>query len=136
MAVKPMAVIGERPPADLLHNLKSKLMEKGFLKPYLEPLLGEWLYSDSLAWTAIGFAGAAIFGSRFFFQWLHSEKEKQLVVPWYFWHLSFWGSCLNFVYCMHLDKAPLIVGNIMLPILYGRNLVLMYRGKERTLRGS
>lgn len=107
----------------------------------LEPFIGDWvqwLYVDSWIWTVIGFAGAAIFGSRFLFQWLHSEKERRLVVPWYFWHLSFWGSCLNFIYCVHVDKAPLIVGNMFLPLLYGRNLILMYRSgsKERTLRGG
>ncbi len=108
-------------------------MDEGFLKPFLENLAG-WLYVESSAWTLIGFAGAIIFGSRFLLQWLQSEKEKRLVVPWYFWHLSFWGSCLNFVYFLHLDKAPLILGNCFLPVLYGRNLVLLYRSQSRTLR--
>jgi lipid-A-disaccharide synthase-like uncharacterized protein len=105
----------------------------GFLRPVLDPMLGHWLYADSLTWTLVGFAGAGIFGSRFLFQWLHSEKSKQLVVPWYFWHLSFWGSTLNFVYAMHLDKAPLIFGSFFLPLLYGRNLVLLYRGGRKHL---
>ena len=113
----------------------SEITDTGFLKPFLEPIF-EWLYVDSLAWTTVGFAGAIVFGSRFFFQWLHSEKEKRLVVPWYFWHLSFWGSCLNLLYCAHLDKAPLILGSFFLPILYGRNLILMYRSEGHTLRGS
>jgi lipid-A-disaccharide synthase-like uncharacterized protein len=108
-------------------------MDDGFLKPFLEKFAG-WLYVESSTWTVIGFGGAIIFGSRFLLQWLHSEKEKRLVVPWYFWHLSFWGSCLNFLYFLHLDKAPLILGNCFLPVLYGRNLVLLYRSTNRTLR--
>ncbi|MDJ0654393.1 MAG: lipid-A-disaccharide synthase N-terminal domain-containing protein [Xanthomonadales bacterium] len=106
----------------------------GFLRPLLDSLVGSWLYADSYLWTAVGFAGAAVFGSRFLFQWLHSEKEKALVVPWYFWHLSFWGSTLNFIYAMHLDKAPLIVGSMFLPVLYGRNLFLLYKGGRQHLR--
>ncbi len=101
----------------------------GFLASYMPSLIGDWLYVDALWWTIVGFTGAAIFGSRFVFQWLHSEKQKKLVVPWYFWHLSFWGSLLNFFYSMHLDKAPLIVGTMFLPILYGRNLILLGRSK-------
>lgn len=104
----------------------------GFLAGYMPNLIGDWLYADTLWWTVIGFAGAAIFGSRFVFQWLHSEKRKQLVVPWYFWHLSFWGSLLNFSYAMHLDKAPLIAGTVFLPLLYGRNLILLRRTNSQS----
>lgn len=98
-----------------------------FLQSWLEPLLGRWLYVDSMLWTVVGFLGAAIFGSRFILQWLQSEKEKKLVVPWYFWHLSFWGSVLNVLYFLHLDKAPLILGNCFLPFLYGRNILFLRR---------
>lgn len=86
-------------------------------------------------WTAIGFLGAAIFGSRFVLQWLKSEKEKKLVVPWYFWHLSFWGSVLNLLYFLHIDKAPLILGNCFLPVLYGRNIIFL-RKTEGTKKGG
>lgn len=82
-------------------------------------------------WTAVGFLGAAIFGSRFVLQWLQSEKERKLVVPWYFWHLSFWGSVLNLLYFMHLDKAPLIFGNCFLPFLYGRNIFFLRKQGTR-----
>jgi len=102
-----------------------------FLQPWLEPLFGHWLYADSALWTVIGFLGAAIFGSRFVLQWLQTEKEKKLVVPWHFWHLSFWGSVLNLLYFMHLDKAPLILGNCFLPFLYGRNILFLRAGGER-----
>ncbi|MEZ0276497.1 MAG: lipid-A-disaccharide synthase N-terminal domain-containing protein [Roseimicrobium sp.] len=98
-----------------------------FLQNWLEPIFGRWLYVDSMGWTVVGFLGAAIFGSRFILQWLQSEKEKKLVVPWYFWHLSFWGSVLNLLYFLHLDKAPLILGNCFLPFLYGRNILFLRR---------
>ncbi len=115
--------------------LDCTLASRGFLGPWLHPLVGHWLYLDSLLWTAVGFAGAAVFGSRFVFQWLRSERERSLVVPWYFWHLSFWGSVLNLLYALHLDKAPLVFATVFLPILYGRNLILLHRGGRADLRG-
>ncbi len=103
----------------------------GFLARFLDPWVGDWLYANTLWWTVVGFAGAGIFGSRFLFQWLHSERRKALIVPWYFWHLSFWGSVLNLLYAMHLDKAPLILGTVFLPILYGRNLMLLRKNNTQ-----
>ena len=100
----------------------------GFLSDFMPAWIALWLYADSWLWTLEGFAGATIFGSRFVLQWLQSERSKTLMVPWYFWHLSFWGSLLNLIYALHLDKAPLIYGSFFLPFLYGRNLVLLHRG--------
>ena len=104
-----------------------------FLGPWVPGWIGSWLYVDSWIWTLVGFTGATVFGLRFVLQWLTSESRKALVVPWYFWHFSFWGSLLNFFYALHLDKAPLIYGSFLLPILYGRNLVLLHRGGRRDL---
>jgi lipid-A-disaccharide synthase-like uncharacterized protein len=101
---------------------------------FLQPVLGPhvpWLYRESWAWTVIGLTGAAIFGSRFFFQWLHSERKGRLEVPVAFWHLSFWGSVLTVVYAFHVDKLPFILMNAFLPFLYARNLVLLRRGREQ-----
>jgi lipid-A-disaccharide synthase-like uncharacterized protein len=52
-----------------------------------------------------------------------------LVVPGYFWYLSFWGSVLNVIYAFHIDNAPIIFGVIALPFIYGRNIVLLRRKK-------
>lgn len=101
-----------------------------FLQPWLQGV-APFLYVNSWWWTFIGFAGNILFGSRFLLQWLESEKKKELVVPHYFWHLSFWGSLLNLFYVLHLDSAPLICGVIALPFLYGRNLVLLKRKNEK-----
>ena len=86
-----------------------------------------WLYVSTWWWSALGFAGNILFGSRFIFQWLESERKNRLVVPAYFWHLSFWGSVLNLLYALHLDSAPLLLGVAALPFIYGRNLVLLKR---------
>jgi lipid-A-disaccharide synthase-like uncharacterized protein len=97
-----------------------------FLQPFLQTWL-PWLYGHSYWWTVLGFGGNLLFSSRFFLQWLASEKKRCLVVPSYFWHLSFWGSVLNLVYAFHIDNAPIIFGVAALPFIYGRNLVLLRR---------
>jgi lipid-A-disaccharide synthase-like uncharacterized protein len=101
----------------------------GFLAPYVGPL---WpgLYADSRWWTVVGLLGNGIFSMRFVLQWLVSEKNKRLTVPPIFWHLSFWGSILALIYALHLDKAPVILGYVALPFLYGRNLWLLYFGRK------
>ena len=78
----------------------------------------------------MGFTGNILFSSRFILQWLSSERRKEVVVPGYFWHLSFWGSLLNLFYAFHLDSAPIIFGVIALPFIYGRNLVLLARSRK------
>lgn len=100
---------------------------------FLQPFLGgwlPWLYTNSYWWTAFGFLGNALFGSRFLLQWLASERKKCVVVPHYFWHLSFWGSLINLVYAFHIDSAPIIFGVVALPFLYARNLVLLRSTQE------
>jgi len=107
----------------------------GFLEPYLKPLLGEWLYFDSVWWTLFGFLGGGLFSARFLIQWLTTEKHKRLTVPPAFWHCSFWGSVINTIYLIHVDKAPLIMMNAFLPFLYLRNLIYLGRAHQKTLQG-
>jgi lipid-A-disaccharide synthase-like uncharacterized protein len=99
---------------------------EGFLAPFLSPFV-PWLYWESFWWTVFGFAANITFSGRFILQWIHSEKAKKVVVPAIFWHLSFWGSVMNLIYAIHLDKAPIIFGVCFLPVLYGRNLYLLYK---------
>jgi lipid-A-disaccharide synthase-like uncharacterized protein len=118
-------------PVQIPGVLKDKLIQMHsatghFLQPYLASYAG-WLYVSSWWWTVIGFAGNFLFGSRFIVQWLVSEKRHELVVPEFFWHLSFWGSVLNLLYVLHLDNAPLFFGVVVLPFIYGRNLILLRR---------
>lgn len=101
---------------------------EGFLSPYLGAHM-PWLYVNSGWWTLLGFIAGFTFSGRFVLQWLYSEKAKKVVVPGLFWHLSFWGSVLNVIYLMHVDRAPLIFANFFLPFLYGRNLFLLYKHK-------
>jgi len=101
---------------------------EGFLAPFLGSYM-PWLYWSSGWWTVLGFVAGFTFSGRFILQWLHSEKAKKVVVPAIFWQLSFWGSVMNLVYFIHVDRAPLIFANCFLPFLYGRNLYLLSRHK-------
>ena len=96
-----------------------------FLRPFLETWM-PFLYTGSYLWTLIGFLGNLLFSSRFFFQWIASEKSKCVVVPPYFWYLSFWGSVINLIYALHIDNAPIFFGVVALPIIYGRNIFLLH----------
>ena len=101
---------------------------------FLEPVLGSlvpWLYYETKFWTAFGLFGNVLFSLRFIVQWLYSEKRKELVVPDAFWYFSFWGSVIALIYAFHIDKLPVILGYVFLPILYARSLVLLARGKRR-----
>ena len=104
---------------------------EGFLRPLLEGFV-PWLYVDSLAWTVFGLCGNLLFSSRFLVQWMVSERHKRVVVPALFWHLSFWGGVVSLVYSLHIDKLPVILGYVFLPVLYGRNLVLLSRERRRS----
>jgi len=104
----------------------------GLLQPFLGNIL-PWLYRDSIGWTIFGLIGNVLFSSRFLLQWLHSEKQKQLIIPPIFWHLSFWGSMISLIYAFHIDKLPVILGYFFLPIIYARNLVLLSRGNKTGL---
>jgi lipid-A-disaccharide synthase-like uncharacterized protein len=101
-----------------------------FLKPLLNSLV-PWLYYESPFWTVFGLVGNFLFSLRFVIQWLHSEKRKELVVPDVFWHFSLWGSVITLIYAFHVDKLPVILGYVFLPILYARSLVLLSRGKRQ-----
>jgi lipid-A-disaccharide synthase-like uncharacterized protein len=100
----------------------------GIIQQLFGPRLS-WLFSESVYWTIFGLVGNCVFGSRFLLQWLHSEKQKRVVVPPIFWYLSFWGSTVCLIYALHIDKLPVILGYIFLPFIYARNLTLLRKTK-------
>ena len=90
-------------------------------------------------WKLIGYAGNIIFGSRFFVQWIASERAGRVVVPRSFWHMSIVGSMLTLAYAIVItsrigwgDGLPLILGAAPNAFIYFRNLTLMAR-HEKTL---
>ena len=80
-------------------------------------------------WKVIGWAGNGIFFSRFFVQWIATEKRKQVTVPISFWWISLIGSVLLLVYGIHQRDSVFIFAYAFTWIPYIRNIVIYYRNK-------
>ncbi|MFY9345406.1 MAG: lipid-A-disaccharide synthase N-terminal domain-containing protein [Planctomycetota bacterium] len=80
-------------------------------------------------WHAVGYGGQIVFGSRFYVQWLHSEKHRRSVVPVLFWWLSLVGGLLTLAYAIYKLEGPFIMANIGGPPIYARNLWLIHRAR-------
>jgi len=79
-------------------------------------------------WKVIGWAGNAVFFSRFFVQWYVTERRKQVVVPPAFWWLSIVGSGLLLAYALFYRRdSVFIFAYAFTWIPYVRNLVIHHR---------
>ncbi len=88
-------------------------------------------------WAWLGIAGTAIFGSRFFVQWVASERAGKSVVPRVFWHISILGSLVMLVYALFSahkmgwkNGIGLILAYAPNCIVYVRNLMLLDRHEK------
>jgi lipid-A-disaccharide synthase-like uncharacterized protein len=78
----------------------------------------------------VGFAGQAIFMSRFIVQWIASERARRSVVPIAFWYLSLLGSALLLAYAIYVQDPVFVVGQLFGFVVYIRNLALIYGHKS------
>jgi lipid-A-disaccharide synthase-like uncharacterized protein len=90
--------------------------------------MNEW-FGTSAAWTALGFAGQILFGSRFFVQWMASERKRRVVIPTSFWILSTVGGAALFAYALHQRDAVFAVGQGSGLLIYLRNLRLTHKSR-------
>jgi lipid-A-disaccharide synthase-like uncharacterized protein len=90
---------------------------------------------NELLWKIIGFTGMAAFFTRFFIQWLYSEKHAESRVPVIFWWQSLLGAMLMLLYSLRQRDEVYILGYLFTVIPYTRNLVLIYRRKRELARG-
>jgi lipid-A-disaccharide synthase-like uncharacterized protein len=82
------------------------------------------------AWKLIGLGGGAVFGGRFFLQWIHSERHGEVKIPTSFWWLSVLGTLMTAAFCIHQRQWILLLSNGPQLVPYSRNLVLIYRKKR------
>ena len=78
-------------------------------------------------WKVLGWTGNLVFFSRFFVQWIATERRKQVVVPLSFWWLSLIGSMLLLAYGIWQKDSVFIFAYAFTWIPYIRSLVIQYR---------
>lgn len=91
--------------------------------------------SIEIFWLVVGFSGQGLFTARFLVQWLASEKKGESVMPMAFWYLSMVGGWLLLAYAVYRMDPVIITGQAFGSIVYGRNLMLIYR-KNRQLTAA
>lgn len=100
-------------------------MDASLFNGHGTPFLGiDWHF-----WKVLGWIGNIVFFSRFFVQWIATEKRKQVVVPISFWWLSLIGSVLLLGYGIWQRDSVFIFAYAFTWIPYIRSLVIHYRNK-------
>jgi lipid-A-disaccharide synthase-like uncharacterized protein len=89
-------------------------------------------FTQSNIWLVIGFAGQALFASRFLIQWFKSEVAGRSIVPVSFWYFSIAGGLVTLVYAVHVgkDALPFLMGQAGGLVVYARNLFLIFRERK------
>ena len=87
-------------------------------------------------WLIVGLSGQAVFGFRFFLQWLHSERHGESKIPISFWWLSVVGVLLSASYFIYKHQFVALLGNGPQLIPYARNLMLIYGKRRRDLEAA
>jgi lipid-A-disaccharide synthase-like uncharacterized protein len=83
-------------------------------------------------WDVVGYVGQLLFFSRFFFQWLASERRGHSYIPVYFWWLSISGAVITVVYLLWTKNppVPMLLGQAVGLVAYTRNLVLIRKHRR------
>ncbi len=79
------------------------------------------------AWDALGWAGNLCFFSRFFLQWLQSERALRSVTPGSFWWLSLAGTAGSGACAFGQGQSVLIPVFLVNTCIYVRNLWIGHR---------
>lgn len=82
----------------------------------------------STFWMVWGTAAQLVFISRFFYQWIYSEKEKESLLPMGFWIISTAGSLMIFTYSIYRLDPVLFAAHSLGLFVYMRN-ILLHLGK-------
>jgi len=80
-------------------------------------------------WWVVGFAGQLVFASRFWVQWIASERARRSVVPVSFWWLSIVGGLLSLGYAIYRLDPVFIMGQVTGTVIYVRNLAMIRQAR-------
>lgn len=83
-------------------------------------------------WTIWGLASQGLFFARFIVQWIHSEREKRVVVPIVFWHMSLIGAIMVLIYAFARYDFVFLVTGVLQLLLYSRNLYIAHKTHKLT----
>ncbi len=89
------------------------------------------LSSLEITFLIIGFIGQGLFASRFIVQWIYSEKKGESYIPLIFWYLSIFGGLGLLSYAIFRKDPVIITGQLFGIFIYLRNLILIYRKKNK-----
>lgn len=80
----------------------------------------------SIFWMVWGTVAQLVFISRFFYQWIYSENQKESVLPLGFWIISTCGSLMIFTYSIARLDPVLFAAHSLGLFIYLRNILLHY----------
>ena len=92
--------------------------------------------TESTTWLVVGFAGQAIFTTRFLVQWVASERSRNSVVPIAFWWLSLLGGAVLLAYACYRRDPVIMLGQALGILVYTRNLELVRKARRRAERAE
>jgi len=84
-----------------------------------------------IIWLTVGFAGQALFASRFLIQWIKSEKQKKSIIPIEFWYCSIFGGLTLLAYAIYKQDPVFIAGQSLGMFVYSRNLYFIYKNSAQ-----
>jgi lipid-A-disaccharide synthase-like uncharacterized protein len=77
-------------------------------------------------WMIWGTLAQIIFISRFFYQWIYSEKRKDSILPLGFWIISVVGSSMILIYAISRLDPVVFAGHALGLTIYIRNIFLHF----------
>jgi lipid-A-disaccharide synthase-like uncharacterized protein len=87
-------------------------------------------------WLVFGLVAQLLFAGRFLVQWIASERAGKSVMPFAFWIFSMGGGLMTLVYGLVRREPVIIFGQGLSTIIYVRNIVLIFREREKPKAGG